>query len=112
MRGGTKEKPMTANNRTLTDSLYTSVMSQELNPQSQQSCTLVVTSVHYVNILYHLHVNIYTFYITSFAYSTLHYLHTIVFTYFTLYIYKSVTLMYFPPFFLADANFRLANFKL
>ena len=73
---------MTANNRTLTDSLYTSVMSQELNPQSQQSCTLM-TSVQYVNILYNLHVIIYTFYITSFAYFTLHYLHTIVFTYFT-----------------------------
>ena len=113
MHGGTKEKPMTANNRTLTDSLYTSVMSQELNPQSQQSCTLVVTSVHYVNILYHLDVIIYTFYITSFAYSTLHYLHTVVFTYFTLCIHKCVTLiMYFLSFFLADANFRLANFKL
>ena len=36
MHGGTKEKPMTANNRTLTDSLHTSVMSQELNPQCQQ----------------------------------------------------------------------------
>ena len=100
MHGGTKEKPMTANNRTLTDSLCTSVMSQELNPQSQQSCTLVVTSVHYVNILYHLHVNIYTFYITSFAYSTLHYLHTIVFTYFTLLhlqvCYFNVFSVFFP----------------
>ena len=68
-----------------------------------------MTSVHYVNILHHLHVIIYTFYITSFAYSTLHYLHTIVFTYFTLYIYKCATLMYSLSFFLADANFRLAN---
>ena len=90
---------MTANNRTLTDSLYTNVMSQELNPQSQQSCTLVVTSVHYVNILHHLHVIIYTFYVTSFAHSTLHYIHAIVFTYFTLYIYKCVALMYFLSFF-------------
>ena len=56
--------------------------------------------------------HIYTFYITSFGYSILHYLHTIVFTYFTLYIYKCATLMYFLSFFLADANFRLANFKL
>ena len=71
---------MTANSSTLTDSLYTSVMRQELNLQSQQSCTLVRTSVHYVNILYHLHVIIYTFYITSFAYSSLHYLHTVVLT--------------------------------
>ena len=71
-----------------------------------------MTSVHYVNILHHLHFIIYTFYITSFAYSTLHYLHTIVFTYFTLYIYKCAILMYFLSFFLADANFRLANFKL
>ena len=71
-----------------------------------------MTSVHYVNILHHLHVIIYTFYLTSFAYSTLHYLHTIVFTYFTLYIYKCAILMYFLSFFLADANFRLANFKL
>ena len=31
-----KKKLMNANNRTLTDSLYTSVMSQELNLQSQQ----------------------------------------------------------------------------
>ena len=52
----------------------------------------------------HLHVIIYTFYITSFAYSTLHYLHTIVFTCFTLYIYKCATLMHFLSFFLADAS--------
>ena len=52
-----------------------------------------MTSVRYVNILHHLHVIIYTFYITSFAYSTLHYLHTIVFTYFTfIYTFTSVLL--------------------
>ena len=71
-----------------------------------------MTSVHYVNILHHLHViYIYTFYITSFAYSTLHYLHTIVYI-LHLYIYKCATLMYFLSSFLADANFPLANFKL
>ena len=87
---------MTANNRTLTDSLYTSVMSQELNPQStlMHSCYDKCALCEYF---------------TSF---TFHYLHTIVFTYFTLYIYKCAILMYFLSFFLADANFRLANFKL
>ena len=86
-------------------------MSQELNPQStvMHSCYDKCALCEYFT---HLHVIIYTFYITSFAYSTLHYLHTIVFTYFTLYIYKCAILMYFLSFFLADANFRLANFKL
>ena len=66
---------------------------------------VILLILHFVNILHHLHVIIYTFYITSFAYSTLHYLHIIVFICFTLYIYKCATLMYFLSFFLADANF-------
>ena len=68
---------MTANNRTLTDSLiYTSVMSQELNPQSQQCCTLVMTSVHFVNILRYI---IYMSLFTHFTLQALHIPHYIIY---------------------------------
>ena len=86
-------------------------MSQELNPQSTvmhscyDKCALceyfTSFTFHYLHIL---HYNLCIFHIT-------------LFTYYSIYIFyiidlQGAILMYFLSFFLADANFRLANFKL